>query len=132
MYFITATIGSASFPVETQTYDDLFLKMNKALYHGKMKRRNCYITYVHEKHKDIVARERGGNSLLSKLQDIEKIIETESGANLITHITDYLYRVLHPYNAIFIDKKYYVTFMQSFFFSFANVFTITRCNIYYL
>jgi len=103
--FLTATMGCASYPNDAKDYDELFLKMDKALYRGKIKGRNCYIIYVHEKHKDIIVKERGGNSLLSKLQDIEKIVDEDSGPALITHITDYLYRVLHPFNAIIIDKK---------------------------
>ena len=106
--FVTATTGSASFPIDAPNYDELFLKMDKALYRGKIKGRNCYIIYVHEKHKDIVVRERGGNSLLSKLQDIEKIVKREKGENLITNLVDYIYRVLHPFNACYLDKDNYV------------------------
>ena len=51
--FITGTIGTATFPNDATDYDDLFNKADKALYRGKMKGRNCFIIYVHEKHKDI-------------------------------------------------------------------------------
>ena len=51
--FITGTIGTANFPNDATDYDDLFNKADKALYRGKMKGRNCFIIYVHEKHKDI-------------------------------------------------------------------------------
>lgn len=51
--FVTATIGSASFPLNAKTYDELFNCVDKALYRGKQKGRNCFIVYVYEKHKDI-------------------------------------------------------------------------------
>lgn len=50
---ITATIGSATFPNDASNFDELFEKVDKALYRGKMKGRNCFIVYVHEKHMDI-------------------------------------------------------------------------------
>ena len=51
--FITATFGVATYPNDAKNYDDLFSKADKALYRGKTKGRNCFIIYVHEKHKDI-------------------------------------------------------------------------------
>ena len=48
--FITATIGSAAFPDNAQDYDTLFSLIDKALYRGKSKGRNCYIIYVESKH----------------------------------------------------------------------------------
>lgn len=51
--FITGTVGIAAYPNDAEQYDDLFKKMDKALYRGKLKGRNCYIVYVDEKHKDI-------------------------------------------------------------------------------
>lgn len=51
--FITGTIGSAAFPRDAQDYATLFSQVDKTLYRGKTKGRNCYIIYVEEKHKDI-------------------------------------------------------------------------------
>ena len=48
--FVTATIGSAAFPRNAQDYDTLFAKVDKALYRGKSKGRNCFIIYVPQKH----------------------------------------------------------------------------------
>ncbi len=50
--FITATIGCAAFPDDAKNFDELFLMSDKTLYRGKAKGRNCFIIYVHEKHKD--------------------------------------------------------------------------------
>ncbi len=103
--FITATIGSASFPLDADTYNELFLKMDKALYRGKSKGRNCYIIYVHEKHKDIVVNERGTNSLLTKTQEIQKIVETTPKDKLINEVVKYLKVTLHPYDVVFVRNN---------------------------
>lgn len=51
--FVTGTLGSASYPLDANNYDKLFLTVDKALYRGKTKGRNCYIIYTKEKHSDI-------------------------------------------------------------------------------
>ena len=102
--FITATIGSASFPLDAETYDDLFKKMDKALYRGKSKGRNCYIVYVHEKHKDIVVNDRGTNSLLIKTDDLRTIVESNPKDKLISQVINYLFRTLHPKDIVFVFK----------------------------
>ena len=89
--FITATVGSASFPLDADTYNDLFLKMDKALYRGKSKGRNCYIIYVHEKHKDIVVHERGTNSLLEKIQKLDAVIKNTTKENYIKEMLSNLF-----------------------------------------
>ncbi len=48
--FISATIGSASFPKDAPDYETLFQLIDKTLYRGKSKGRNCYIIYLPEKH----------------------------------------------------------------------------------
>lgn len=51
--FVTGTIGCAVYPKDAQDYESLFGLIDKTLYRGKTKGRNCYIIYVEEKHKDI-------------------------------------------------------------------------------
>ena len=48
--FVSATAGSACFPKDAQDFDGLFSLVDKTLYRGKSKGRNCYIIYVPEKH----------------------------------------------------------------------------------
>ena len=48
--FMTGTLGSAAYPEDAQDYDALFAKVDKTLYRGKSKGRNCYIIYVEAKH----------------------------------------------------------------------------------
>jgi diguanylate cyclase (GGDEF)-like protein len=52
-FYVTATIGCATFPNDAKNYDDLFIIADKALYRGKTKGRNCFIIYVEAKHKNI-------------------------------------------------------------------------------
>ena len=103
--FITGTTGSASFPLDATDYNDLFNKMDKALYRGKSKGRNCYIVYVHEKHKDIVVSDRGGNSLLTKVMDLKAIIEQSSDEEVINKAVSQIHSVLHPAKTFYVNKK---------------------------
>ena len=43
--YLTATVGSVSYPYDGLDYNDLFLNVDKALYRGKQKGRNCFIIY---------------------------------------------------------------------------------------
>ncbi len=52
-FTITLTCGAATFPKDAETYDDLFLKIDKALYRGKLKGRNCFIVYNDALHRNI-------------------------------------------------------------------------------
>lgn len=103
--FVTATTGSASFPLDANNYNELFTKMDKALYRGKVKGRNCFIIYVHEKHKDIVVNERGTSSLLSKVEDLKRIAFAAPKEFLVRRIIDYLYFTIHSYELFYVNKK---------------------------
>ena len=48
--FSTATVGCAVYPRDTDSFEGLFALIDKALYRGKSKGRNCFIIYVPEKH----------------------------------------------------------------------------------
>ena len=68
--FITATVGCAIYPTDAQDYEKLFGLIDKTLYRGKTKGRNCHIIYVEEKHKDIVIRQiarRGMYTVFSRM-----------------------------------------------------------------
>ena len=51
--FVTGTTGCASFPDDAADYDDLFSKIDKTLYYGKRKGRNCFVIYDDEAHRDL-------------------------------------------------------------------------------
>ena len=50
---LTLTTGCAKYPIDANTYEELFIKADKALYRGKLKGRNCFIIYNEELHKNI-------------------------------------------------------------------------------
>ena len=51
--FVTGTVGCATYPDDAKDFDGLFALIDKTLYRGKTKGRNCYIIYVEEKHRDL-------------------------------------------------------------------------------
>ena len=68
--FVTGTIGSATFPKDAQDFTSLFSLIDKTLYRGKTKGRNCYIIYVEEKHKDISIQKLAGRGLHAIFHDL--------------------------------------------------------------
>ncbi len=52
-HFITATVGSAAFPADADSYEAVFALADKTLYRGKTKGRNCFILYVPSKHESL-------------------------------------------------------------------------------
>ena len=76
--FVTATMGCASFPKDALDYDDLFIKTDKALYRGKTKGRNCYIVYVHEKHKDIDVKMKSTSTIHDSILAIDGEVKIKS------------------------------------------------------
>ena len=88
--FMTGTIGSASFPENAQDYDTLFEMVDKTLYRGKSKGRNCYIIYVEAKHKNLEMKKLAAHSIYSTVRVVDKIFE-EGGT-----LTEKLKRVFGP------------------------------------
>lgn len=68
--FVTGTLGSAVFPADAADYASLFSLVDKALYRGKTKGRNCYIIYVEEKHKDISMEKLAGRGMYAIFHDL--------------------------------------------------------------
>ncbi len=70
-FFVTSTTGMATYPYDADNYDDLFGLLDKCLYRGKSKGRNCYIIYVEKLHKDIVIRSLKSNTLYECFKNID-------------------------------------------------------------
>ncbi|MBR6072229.1 MAG: GGDEF domain-containing protein [Acholeplasmatales bacterium] len=108
-FYVTATIGCASFPKNADNYDDLFLTIDKALYRGKTKGRNCFIIYVEEKHKNIMVNRREQSTLInmfnriSELQNDEKYAVEERIKNILNYITIAL--SISESSVLFVDKR---------------------------
>ena len=75
--FITATVGSACFPDNAQDFDGLFAKIDKALYRGKSKGRNCYIIYVESKHAHLEIPTLAKRSLYDTFRQMEAAFNGE-------------------------------------------------------
>ncbi len=107
-FYVTATIGCASFPKDANNYDDLFLTIDKALYRGKTKGRNCFIVYVEAKHKNIMVNRREQSTLtnmynrISELQNDEKYTVEERIKNILNYITIGLQ--ISESSVLFMDK----------------------------
>lgn len=76
---ITGTIGCATFPDDATEYNGLFAMIDKTLYRGKSKGRNCYIIYVEEKHKNIEIRTMAGHGICTIMQAITRRVEFVNG-----------------------------------------------------
>ena len=101
--FVTGTIGSAAFPEDAQDYESLFCLVDKALYRGKIKGRNCYIIYVEEKHKDISIQELASRGIYSIFRDLSREFDSQS------ELSDKLKAMLHILDGdMRISDLYYV------------------------
>lgn len=83
---LTATTGSASYPLDAESYEELFIKADKALYRGKTKGRNCVIVYVDYKHKDIDITKNVKRSLHITFEKIFNIFESDAEYNRMLNL----------------------------------------------
>ena len=104
--FISATMGCSTFPKDALTYDELFLKADKALYRGKYKGRNCFIIYLDSKHKNIDILQRINYSIDTQMIAITNIFEqncpiSDSLVSALVYVSKYS----HIGNVIFVDNN---------------------------
>ncbi len=104
--FITATVGSATFPKDATDYDTLFSMMDKTLYRGKTKGRNCYIIYVEEKHKNIEIKKIAKRGIYSTLQRINNLFEEkDSILDRLRNVAPVIMDELRTTELYYIGKK---------------------------
>ena len=77
--FITGTVGCATYPKDAQNYTRLFELIDKTLYRGKCKGRNCHIIYVEEKHRDIEIRQIARHGLYTTFSGMIRQFEFVPG-----------------------------------------------------
>ena len=77
--FITGTVGCAIYPKDAQNYTRLFELIDKTLYRGKSKGRNCHIIYVEEKHRDIEIRQIAKHGLYTTFNGLNRQFEFVPG-----------------------------------------------------
>lgn len=76
--FVTGTIGSAVFPRDAADYAALFALVDKTLYKGKTKGRNCYIIYVEEKHRDISIQALASRGMYAIFHDLSRRFDSRA------------------------------------------------------
>ena len=77
--YITGTIGCATFPKDAEDFDALFDLIDRTLYRGKSKGRNCYIIYVTEKHANIEIRQIARHGMYTTLSSLVRQYENVPG-----------------------------------------------------
>ncbi|SEG09110.1 diguanylate cyclase (GGDEF) domain-containing protein [Eubacterium ruminantium] len=101
--YISATMGSCTFPDNTDTYDGVFSIIDKTLYRGKYKGRNCYIIYVERLHKDLKIQELSKHSIMLTMKNFA--YEFDRGADFPLK----LWCVNQPFcTALHISECYYI------------------------
>ncbi len=76
--FITATVGVAVYPDNASDYDTLFNCIDKTLYRGKSKGRNCYVIYEDAKHRNLEIKNLKKRNLYYIVNDIASICDSEA------------------------------------------------------
>ena len=77
--YITGTVGCAVYPKDAQDFEGLFELIDKTLYRGKSKGRNCHIIYVEEKHRDIVIRQIARHGMYTTFSRMIRLFELAPG-----------------------------------------------------
>lgn len=76
---ITGTAGCATYPSDADEFDELFALVDKMLYLGKSKGRNCYTVYDKDRHKDIEIGKIAVNGVYTDMCGIRHEIEKAEG-----------------------------------------------------
>ncbi|MCR5387810.1 MAG: GGDEF domain-containing protein, partial [Lachnospiraceae bacterium] len=77
--FITGTSGVASFPEDSDNFDNLFGIIDKMLYLGKRRGRNCYSVYDEEKHKNLEITKLSHHGIYSSMSDLRNATDEAKG-----------------------------------------------------
>jgi len=73
--FITGTLGCATYPTDARDYDTLFSLVDKTLYRGKTKGRNCYVFYREDMHKNLEIQKIVKHGLYTIFHNIAEVFE---------------------------------------------------------
>ena len=104
--YSTATIGCAIYPKDADSFDGLFALVDKTLYRGKSKGRNCFILYVPAKHAHLEIPALAHRSLY------DTIVKMADGFDRGTNLLDKLWLAFLPmkdnlriFRVFFIDEE---------------------------
>ncbi|MBR4823604.1 MAG: GGDEF domain-containing protein [Spirochaetaceae bacterium] len=73
--FVTGTAGCASFPEDADNYNDLFGLIDKMLYIGKNRGRNCYTIYDAEAHRNVEVTKIARRGVFTDMYRLRKVME---------------------------------------------------------
>lgn len=104
--FVTGTVGCAIYPKDAQNYTRLFELIDKTLYRGKSKGRNCHIIYVEEKHRDIEIRQIAKHGLYTTFSGLIRQFEFVPGLiNKLQSVMPLLMEELQISDLYFVGKN---------------------------
>ena len=102
--YITATSGAASYPEDADNFDDLFSVIDKMLYLGKSRGRNCYSIYDYDKHKDIEITKLANHGIYKSMSKIRDVLENAEGlTKKLQAATPFLTEVLQVSDMYYVD-----------------------------
>ncbi len=104
--FVTATIGSASYPDNADHYEALFALIDKTLYRGKFKGRNCFIMYVKAKHEHLEIPKLAKRSLYDTLDRMTEAFQAGSSTfDRLRRAFVPMQEYLHLHELFYIDNR---------------------------
>ena len=104
--FVTGTIGCATYPDDAVDYEELFAMIDKTLYRGKRKGRNCYIIYVKEKHADIQIRQIARTGVYTSMRNLVRMFEMVPGLkNKLQSVAPVLIDELKVSDLYYVDQR---------------------------
>lgn len=103
--YITATTGVASFPGDAGNFDDLFSLIDKMLYHGKAKGRNCFSVYDPERHKNIEITRQANYGIYPTMSKLREVLEEkESLKEKLKAVTPFFTKTLKVNDLYFVGE----------------------------
>ena len=93
--FVTGTSGCASFPKDADNFAELFGLIDKALYLGKSRGRNCYVIYREDEHRDLEIKKLVKHNICSDMINLRKLFDRDDTLrerlkSTISYLTDSL------------------------------------------
>ena len=103
--FITATTGCASYPEDASDYETLFSLIDKTLYHGKTKGRNCFTVYDEKIHKNLDIKKLAKQDLYTNMSNLmECLSEAEGFENRLKAIENIILEELNITEMLYTGK----------------------------
>ena len=103
--FITGTAGCASFPEDADNYNDLFGLIDKMLYIGKNRGRNCYTIYDSENHKNVEVSKIARRGVFTDMHRLRTIIEkAENFEHKLLSVMPLLMEILKIHDLFYVGE----------------------------